>query len=141
MNHLKIFFAHLSDVLSRFQSNIFKNESVKMIANGQKINTLFSLGIAGYHRLWYHSFCADSGKQRGPMVKRLRRCPLKAESGVQFSLGSPHESIRIFRVLFYMQKRKTVESLSFYGLLIESNTDENSDSEFMTHHRSVLWLQ
>ena len=36
------------------------------------------------------------------MVKRLRRCPLKAKSGVQFPLGLPVENAEfIFAFLFY----------------------------------------
>ena len=38
------------------------------------------------HLVWVRALVPEPN---GPMVKWLRRCPLKAESGVQFPLGLP----------------------------------------------------
>ena len=40
----------------------------------------------------------------GLMVKRLRRCPLKAESGVQFPLGLPRQS-KVLCLAFCFHKK------------------------------------
>ena len=39
------------------------------------------------HLVWVRALVPEPN---GPMVKWLRRCPLKAESGVQFPLGLPN---------------------------------------------------
>ena len=49
------------------------------------------------HLVWVRALVPEPN---GPMVKWLRRCPLKAESGVQFPLGlplkaKPHSIIRM----------------------------------------------
>ena len=51
--------------------------------------------------LLYNTTCACAAHRYGPLVKRLRRRPLTAETGVRFPYGLLLNAIRNFLVAFF----------------------------------------
>ena len=56
--------------------------------------------LAKYKKICYHKQADFDNDKNGLMVKRLRRCPLTAESAVRFRMGLPKKETTPLVVLF-----------------------------------------